>query len=297
MQIRYLSTAALLAAICLSSAAKIVEEVSRMPVQATNLYGKKIAQEIVVTVFHDDEATTPMPLLVLNHGRATDAEGRAALGRARYSENSKWFAAQGFVVAVPTRIGYGESGGEDAEDSGSCNAKRFGPAFKAGAEQTIAVIEQLRQRPDVLPARTVILGQSMGGGITVELAAMNHPGIEAAINFAGGNGGDPKSHPGSPCGQAQLKQFFKDNGARSRIPSLWIYAQNDKYWGADLPRQWADVFTAQGGVLEFTQVPPQGEDGHSFFSKGAPGWRPLVLEFLRKQGYSAPREQKSPSNP
>jgi hypothetical protein len=39
---------------------------------------KQIAHTIKVTVFSDDQNPQPAPVLVLNHGRATDAQGRLA---------------------------------------------------------------------------------------------------------------------------------------------------------------------------------------------------------------------------
>ena len=85
------------------------------------------------------------------------------MARARYSEASDWFARQGFLVAVPTRIGYGITGGDDVEDSGDCRQRRYPPVYQAAAVQTMRVLELLRARPDVAPDRAVIVGQSFGG--------------------------------------------------------------------------------------------------------------------------------------
>jgi hypothetical protein len=57
------------------------------------------------------------PYLVLNHGRPANGN-LAGMQRQRYSDNSRYFVSLGFVVLVPTRVGYGESGGPDVEDSG-----------------------------------------------------------------------------------------------------------------------------------------------------------------------------------
>jgi hypothetical protein len=63
--------------------AKLVEQQLEVPVHVTNAWGKAVAQPIRVTVFFNDETPSPHPVLIINHGRAVDAEGRAALGRAR----------------------------------------------------------------------------------------------------------------------------------------------------------------------------------------------------------------------
>ena len=109
-----------------------------VPVEVKDAYNKVIAQPIKVTLFFDDTTPAPRPVLVINHGRAPDAVDRAKMGRARYGDNARWFAAQGFLVAVPTRIGYGVTGGDDIETSGDCNRKNYPPGYLAAARQTQA---------------------------------------------------------------------------------------------------------------------------------------------------------------
>ena len=265
--------------------AKPVEEAIKVAVQAANIYRKEVAQDIVVTLVHDDATASPRPLLLLQHGRAADANVRAALGRARYSVNAEWFAKLGFLVAVPTRVGYGESAGEDIEDTGSCNRKTYAPAFIAVARQTEAVIALLRKRADVLPDRAVVVGQSFGGAGAIALAAAAPNGVQAVINFAGGGGGNPKTNPGSPCDPVQLRRTFAGFGESARMPSLWLYTENDLFFGPSLPLQWFEAYKAAGGNGEFVQFPATGEDGHSLFTQAPQLWRKKVIEFLRAVGY------------
>ncbi|HEX3140068.1 MAG TPA: dienelactone hydrolase, partial [Rhizobacter sp.] len=126
-----------------AAAARVGESQIDVPVSVKDGYRKTLEQPIKVTLFVDDETPAPRPILVINHGRAVTAEERAALGRARYSEISKYFARLGFLVAVPTRIGYGVSGGEDLEDSGACQNKRYPPGYLAAARQTLQVLDKL----------------------------------------------------------------------------------------------------------------------------------------------------------
>jgi dienelactone hydrolase len=274
-------------AAAIPASARIVEEVLKVPVEVKDIHGKVIAQDIVLTLFRDTRSPQPQPVVVLNHGRSPVAKDRAALGRVRFTDNAEWFAHLGFLVAVPTRIGYGETGGEDVEGSGSCTRRDFAPVFEAAAQQTRALLEVVRQRSDVDPKRTVLVGQSFGGATTVALAAMNLPGVQAAVNFAGGGGGNPKEHPREPCSQPQLKQLFADYGQAARIPMLWVYTENDQYFGPDLPKEWHRAFVDQGGSAEFVQFPPHGRDGHGLFTRGPEVWRPAVLSFLRTHGYPA----------
>jgi len=271
--------------------ARLIEEEVPVPVTVANGRGKEVAQDIVVTVFYDNAAPKPYPLVVINHGRAATASGRAAMGRAKYSAVSRWFAELGFMVAVPTRVGYGVTGGEDVEDTGTCSRKKYEPGYAASAEQTLRVISVLRERDPVAKDRAVVVGQSFGGTTSITVAAENPPGVQAAINFAGGGGGDPKGRPQNPCSADLLKRMFANYGKTARIPTLWIYTENDQWMGHKLPAEWFTAFKGAGGGGEFVLYPPLGEDGHGLFSKAPAIWQPKVLEFLHANGYPGLRPQ------
>jgi dienelactone hydrolase len=267
--------------LCLSSAAwaEQVEEIVHLQVEAADIYERTHRQSIVVTVFRDS-TRVGSPFLVLSHGRAASAAGRAALGRARYTPNSSYFVAKGFAVFVPTRIGYGISDGPDVEASGSCERREFRPVFEAGAAQVLAVIQYAQAQSYVDPARGLLVGQSMGGAITLALAAKNIPGIRGAINFAGGGGGNPERAPEMPCSERTLRRVLAEYGRTSRIPSLWLYSENDRYWGRENPRAWFEGFRTKGGTAQFVQLPAFKTDGHSSFTGNSSAWRPAVEKFL-----------------
>lgn len=265
--------------------AKFVQEVIKVPVTVQNAYGKDISADMVVTVLVDDATPQPRPVVVIGHGRAVDPAGRAALGRAAYTASSRWFAQMGFLVAVPTRVGYGVTGGEDAEDSGACERKNYLPGFAAAAMQTIKTLEVMRQRPDALKDRAIIIGQSFGGTTAIAVAARNPEGVQGVINFAGGGGGNPQTRPQDPCARWALKQMYADYGKTARIPTLWVYAENDMYFGPRLPKEWFDAYVASGGLGDYQLYPPQGKDGHSLFTSAPDVWRPRVLAFLKTLGY------------
>jgi len=166
--------------------ARVVHEELRVPVKVVNGTGAAVAHDIVVTLFYETTAPRPYPLLVINHGRAASASERAALGRAKYSDASWWFAGLGFMVAVPTRVGYGVTGGEDVEDTGPCSRKKYEPGYAASAEQTIRVIAAMRVREEVTKDRTAVVGQSFGGTTSITVAAKNLPGVQAARKVDGG---------------------------------------------------------------------------------------------------------------
>lgn len=264
------------------------EEHLNLRVQVTAAGGKQVERTLTVMVFSDPANPQPAPVMVLNHGRSSTAAGRREVGQARFTEASRFFVQRGFIVAVPTRIGYGVTGGDDIEHTGSCGKKDYPPGYAAAAQQTLAVLAKVRERPDAAKDRAVVAGISFGGTTAVTIAAMNTPGVQAGINFAGGGGGDPKGRPQNPCGQPGLKKLFADYGKTAKIPTLWVYAENDMYFGPKLPRVWFDAYRAAGGPGEFVLFPPHGEDGHGLFTRAPQVWQPRVGDFLSARGFPPP---------
>lgn len=262
-------------------ASEITERVVKVPVKFDDMYHKTIAREITVTVF-EERGRAPYPLLVLNHGRAINQPGRQRYGRVRLSEASKYFASLGYSVWVPTRIGYGVSGtDEDPEYSGECGNKDYPPAYAAATEQVLQVVDHARRQPGIDGSRIVAVGQSFGGTMSIALASRPPQGLLVAINFAGGGGGNPDTRPGNPCEPFKLAEMFGAYGGSSRIPTLWIYTENDRYAGPRHTKRWYESFRAQGGAGEFVLLPPFGDDGHLLFSRGFAIWKPIVGGFLQ----------------
>lgn len=264
----------------------VIEDDIKVPVNVTTARGKEVAHEIRVALFHENSSPTPRPLLVLNHGRAAKGADRVKVNVRDFATAARWLTGFGFIVAVPVRVGYGMTGGVDVEDSGGCNSKVYPPVYKAAAVQTLAVLEAMRRRPDAAQDRAVVMGLSFGGTTAITVAAMDPPGVQGAINFAGGGGGNPVDRPHDPCGQPGLKRLFAGYGKTARMPTLWVYSENDRFFGPVLPREWFDAFKATGGTGEYAAFPPFREDGHQLFSRGPEQWQPRVREFLASIGYS-----------
>lgn len=259
--------------------AAIVEDVVEVPVEVSDPLGRSVRQSIKVTILRDD--TRPRaPFLVLNHGRAADAAKRQAVTPATYAANARYFVNLGFAVFMPVRIGYGATGGPDIENSGACGNKAYQRVYAAGAKQSLSVIEHAKSQPFVDPERGLVVGQSFGGTIAMAHAAMDIPGVLAAVNFAGGGGGRPVTHPEQPCSLDRLTELFASYGATARIPTLWLYSENDQYWGPAIPRTWHKAFVDRGGSGQFVQLPPYRKDGHSSFVDAAKAWRPSFEAFL-----------------
>jgi dienelactone hydrolase len=267
--------------------AALLEDVFGLPVTVKDATGNAHEQTVIVTVFRDD-ARAKAPFLILNHGRAGDPGGRAALGRARYSDNAAWFVERGFVVFVPTRIGYGVTGGPDLENAGPCNNRDNSNAFRIAADQNVTLIEYVKTLPYVDAERGLLAGQSVGGATTLALAARSIQGVQGAINFAGGGGGNPTQRPGNPCSPDALGETFARYGANTSVPMLWLYSSNDQFWGREHPQKWFEQYiatSANGSKAKFVQLPAYGRDGHSSFTGNPRAWQPSVLEFLKAAGF------------
>jgi len=268
----------------IGASAALREEIVRLPVSLTDATGRSHDVTLVVTVWRD-EARERSPFLILNHGRSGSAQGREQFGRARFSSNAAWFVEQGFAVVVPTRAGYGVTGGPDLEAAGTCSAVDFPARFAAGAANIEAVLRWVRAQPWAQADRGLLAGQSVGGSSALALAAMNPPGIRGVINFAGGGGGDPVGRPENPCSADALGRTMAGYGATTRIPALWLYSENDRFWGPLAPRLWFEGYREQGALARFVALPPSGSDGHGIFTAMPSSWHPAVLGFLHHLGF------------
>ena len=220
------------------------------------------------------------PLVLLNHGSPREASDRKTMSPTAYLPQATEFARRGWAAVVVMRRGYGDSGGDYAERVGSCNNPDYVGASAASVADLRAAIVHLSSRPDIDPARIVSAGQSAGGFATVALTANPPKGLVAGISFAGGRGSRSDDEV---CREERLVEAIRQFGQRSRLPMLWIYAENDRFFGPALARKMRDAFVGAGGQVQFVQAPAFGRDGHSLFASGIPEWTPAVDQFLKAQ--------------
>ena len=263
------------------------EEVVRINVTVTDMYGRQATRPMPITLFRP-AGDGRHPLVVFNHGRAVDSK-RAAQGRARAEHIARYLAGKGFVVMVPTRVGYWETYGDfDPEQSGPCNAKRFGPMSDAAAEQVLATVRHAAALPYVDTSRWLVAGVSVGGLTSLATVARQPAGLVGAINFSGGSGGNPDTSPGNPCSAKALGQYWGGLAKTSATPMLWLYWQNDLFWGEHIPRQWHQAWQAGGGQAEFHSLAPITGDGHFGQDRDMDHWLPLADAFLNRLGFTQP---------
>lgn len=235
---------------------------------------------IDVTVFRP-EGPGPFPLVVLSHGSPRSAAERRGHGRARLAAQSARFVEMGFAVLVPTRRGYGESGGRWAEGFGPCEAPNYYDAGLETARDLRAAVDAVRGEKWADARRVVLAGQSAGGFGSVAAAATSFDGLLAVVNFAGGRG---SLAPDEVCGEARLVEAMARYGERTRVPELWLYSANDRYFAPSLARRMHAAFVRAGGRAEFLEAPATGEDGHGYFAWRMSDWAPRVEAFLERVG-------------
>lgn len=272
---------------CLSASAAVVEEVVDLPIEVANRFGVETRQTMKVGILRDDAITAPQPFLVLGHGRPANGNF-AGTKWTSYRTQGRYFVTKGFAVFIPLRVGYGETGGPDIEESGPCNARDYEFSYRVGGFQTRKVIEFAKTLPYVNPEKGVVVGQSFGGTLAIEAAAQNISGLVATINFSGGGGGDPVGRPENPCRPDKLEALYGRFGKTAKVPTLWLYSENDAYWGKRIPHEWFAAFVKNGGRGEFVQLSPVENAapaaGHLAFSRSMKEWQPPVDRFLKSLG-------------
>jgi dienelactone hydrolase len=218
------------------------------------------------------------PLVLLSHGSPRSADDRPQMTALQFLPQAMEFARRGWTAAVVLRRGYGSSGGGWAEAWGDCKHADFLTASRAQVADLRAAIRFLATAPEVDASRILAVGHSAGGFATTALTAEPPPGLVAAINFAGGRG---SVSPDSVCAEGSLLESFKVFGATSRAPMLWVYSQNDHFFGPAQAQRFREAFESGGNKVRYIALPPFGEEGHDVFLRGLSVWTPLVDEFLK----------------
>lgn len=254
------------------------------------------------TVFRPaDDAPMPLgrragearPLVVINHG--TSEATRLAVSMPVYYWLSRWFVERGFVVALPQRRGHGATAGALVEAKGNCADPDHYTSGRLAAADIAAGLDHLRAHGDVARDGTLVVGISSGGWASLALAGLGVEGIGGVVSFAGGRGAHAWGRPGAICGEARLVEAAGRYGATARAPTLWLYAENDTYFGPDLARRLHGAFTEAGGDGELHVLASYGVDGHMLADDQA-GWRlwgASLTAFLDRIGAEVGRGQRS----
>ena len=264
--------------------AALREEVVSVPLPP----GTDVAALVATT--YRPQGDGPFPLIVLSHGSPTNAADRGKMGRYRVLSRIREFTRRGFAVIVPMRRGYGETGGAWAETYFRCSSPDYYAAGVQAARDLVATVEYARSLAYVHRERIILLGQSAGGFASIAAASHNPPGVIAVVNLSGGRGGRPHTQPGEPCDPDNMTSAIARFAQTIRVPVLWHYAENDRYFAPVHVRAWFHAFESAGAPGTLVMQPPFGEDGHGMFASpaGLPLWTGSFDAFMRQIGFEPP---------
>lgn len=201
------------------------------------------------------------PLVVINHG--TSEWTRHAVAMPVYYWLSRWFVDRGYVVVLPQRRGHGATGGELVEARGNCADPDHYTSGLVAAEDIAAAIGFMSEQPFIAPSETIAVGISSGGWASLALASRSDVGLRAVVSFAGGRGAHAFGRPHAICAPSRLVDAAARYAASARAPSLWLYAENDSYFGPDIARAMHTSWTDAGGVADLHVFPKYGTEGHA----------------------------------
>lgn len=260
------------------------EEVLRIPLPPEARWPALVATS------YRPQGDGPFPLVILNHGSPASATEREAMGRYRLLDHVQEFVIRGYAVVVPMRRGYGMTGGPWAEQYGRCAVPDYFAAGEQSAVDVIAATKYAAHLPWADARQIVLVGQSAGGFAVIAAASKQPAGVVAVVNFSGGRGGRPETNPGEPCDAENMRRAISRFAQTIRVPVLWHYAENDRYFSPRHVSRWFGAFREAGAPGTLVMQPPFGRDGHNLFvsKAGRPVWTPAFDVFMLRAGYSLP---------
>ena len=243
------------------------EQIIRVPVNAAGTV------TLETTIYKPDGAG-PFPMIVFNHGKIP--------GDPRTQERSdprpfaREFVRRGYVVVAPNRQGFGHSDGTYQQDG--CDVERNGVG-QAG--DVAATIDFMSKQPYVDATHIVVAGTSHGGLATMAYGTEAATGVRALINFSGGLRQDA-------CAdwQGNLTRAFGAYGEKTKVPSLWLYGDNDSVWTAPLVAGMYAAYAAHGASAKMVDFGNYKNDAHRLVGDrdGVQIWWPAVEAFLARVG-------------
>jgi dienelactone hydrolase len=226
----------------------------------------------------------PARVVAIAHGSPPSAEARPGMSPTSCDHEAvRWFLDRGYIVAISMRLGYGATGGPDAEDYGNCySGTDYARAGLETARQILATIDYAATLPFAKPSGAVAVGQSAGGWGVMALDSLPHPRVTAIVDMAGGRGGHQHNMPDSNCEPERLATAAGQFGRTAATPIVWITTQNDSFFSPEIVSAMYTAYTQAGGKAELHQLGSFGNDGHGlFFGRGGSAiWGPLVERYL-----------------
>jgi dienelactone hydrolase len=232
-------------------------------------------QAMMETTVFQPNGPGPFPLLIINHGKDPGAPNLQP--RDRFYHMAMAFVQRGYAVMVPMRQGFADSTGRYVEHGCDMAANGY-----TQADDVMDALDYARAQPWVDRDHIVIAGQSYGGLATIALGTRELPGVRGLLNFAGGLRDDTDR-----CAwRSSLVAAFAEYGANSKLPSLWMYGENDSLFGPELVARMHDAYVEAGGDARLVEYPPFKRDAHGMLASrdGEQIWLPEAEKFLKQIG-------------
>jgi dienelactone hydrolase len=236
-----------------------------------------------------------LPIALIGHGQGSASE-TSVLSTAHLQRQARDLAYRGYLAVAVIRRGFGQSDGVPGRPGGGA----YGPCgthgeslIDASADDLAATLAVIAERPDADADRVVLFGQSAAGPAVLALAARGLPGLRAVVLISGGlncwNGNEQADVHATPQWLASLLTSY---GARITVPSLWIYAANDRLFPEPTARAMHAIYAGAGAPAQLVMLPATGEDGHHIFSDltGRSRWLFSLDLFLRRHDLPTWRE-------
>ena len=110
------------------------------------------------------------------------------------------------------------------------------------------------------------------------LASMNVQGVVGAVDFSGGRT-DKNGNGEAGFLNAMMVRGFAEFGQTTRVPTLWVFAENDSRYTANTIRASYQAYVEAGGQATLSLSPPIEGDGH-FVHQKPDLWRPALRTYL-----------------
>jgi dienelactone hydrolase len=221
----------------------------------------------------------PFAVVIFNHG--STGPGVIPIDR---TENPSGYGAylvkKSIALLIPMRRGRGKSEGTYQEPyECSLNQSRVGILY--AMESLDAVYSYLGKRPWADMGKIILSGNSRGGILSVVYAAERPGSAIGVLNFVGGWMSDSCNFRAVEINAV----IFKEAGAKSKVPNLFLYAANDSYYSVSSIEKYPGAYREGGGAVEYRLYTlPEGADGHRLFYRHWTSWVPDVDAFLAKLG-------------
>lgn len=199
-------------------------------------------------------------LVIMNHGRLGLRPERDPKTVLQLQQLNRALAEHGYVTMMLVRRGYGNSDGPDCELK-----ETAGESGLEAAKDVRAALEYMHTKDYVLEDCVVIAGVSQGGWTSLACATLPLKGVRGVVNLCGG-----VAYAGMGA-SGRVTQEVQDRWARAcgkygrstKVPSLWIYSENDVNHASAAVHRMFTTYQKNGGKGTLLIKPPYRGNGHS----------------------------------